>query len=282
MKTFLECIPCFMQQALRTGKIATSDEKVIKKILDATGHLIEDIPLSHTPPETGNLVYDLIAKISGNPDPYKEKKAENMARTKRLQPIINQILESSEDRLLTAIKIAIAGNVIDLGVFESVDIEKMIHENIALTPVIYHFEEFKKELQKVDEILYLADNSSELFFDKFLIKELGKKVLLAVKEKPVINDATIAEANYFQMDEVAEIISSGSTAPGTVLKLCNDEFKKKFYNSKFIISKGQGNFEALSEVDAPIFFLLKAKCPVIARDIGVSKGSTILKYQFHK
>ena len=74
MKTYLDCIPCFIQQTLKAGRLITRDEKVIKEMLDKSGALIEQIPMSNTPAETGAMIYESIRKISGVNDPYKEIK----------------------------------------------------------------------------------------------------------------------------------------------------------------------------------------------------------------
>jgi len=36
MRTYLECIPCFVRQALQAGKIATKNKKLQKQIMDET------------------------------------------------------------------------------------------------------------------------------------------------------------------------------------------------------------------------------------------------------
>ncbi|HER25316.1 MAG TPA: DUF89 family protein [Candidatus Atribacteria bacterium] len=81
---------------------------------------------------------------------------------------------------------------------------------------------------------------------------------------------------YRQVSEVAKIVSSGSDAPGTILKYCSSEFMKLYQNAELIISKGQGNYESLSEEDKSIFFLFRAKCPVIAKDVGCNLGDVVL------
>ncbi|MDY6970044.1 MAG: ARMT1-like domain-containing protein, partial [Spirochaetota bacterium] len=119
-------------------------------------------------------------------------------------------------------------------------------------------------------------NAGEAVFDRLLIEEIGKPVTFVVRENPVINDVTKQEAVEAGIDRVADIISSGTEAPGNVMHTCTAAFKEIFENAQMIISKGQGNFEALSDVNAPIFFLLKAKCSVIADHIGVKEDSLIL------
>ena len=181
------------------------------------------------------------------------------------------MVKQSDDRLLTAIKIAIAGNIIDLGVnheFDIVsDVKKILHQEFA----IFDYDAFKNSLKKAKQILYLGDNCGESVFDKILIKELHKPVQYVVRSKPIINDVTTAEAIASGIDEVAEIIESGSQSPGIILNRSNPDFLYRFNRADMVISKGQGNFEGLSGCNRQVFFLLKAKCTVIARHIGVKK-----------
>jgi damage-control phosphatase, subfamily I len=277
MKTYLDCIPCFMNQALRVGRIATNDEGKIKQILDEIGLLIHKIPMENTPPETGAIIYKRINEITANSDPYKEIKAKNIQHAMQLYSGLKQKVKDSDDCLLTAIRLAVAGNVIDLGVekeFNLVeDIETILQQKFA----IFDYEQFKQELTVADNVLYIGDNAGEAVFDKILIEELRKPVTFIVRKVPIINDVTIKEAKQIGLDKLAKIISSGSDAPGTILSMCNSEFLKEFEKADMIISKGQGNYEGLSGTKRSIFFLLKAKCPVIARNICVQENDIILK-----
>jgi len=277
MKTYLDCLPCFMNQALRAGRIATNNEKKIKKLLDEVGKLIEKIPLENTPPETGAIIYKKVSEITNNFDPYKKIKEKNIKHAMQLYPELKFVVKESNDSLLTAIRLAVAGNVIDLGIdkeFNIVeDIETILHQEFA----VFDYELFKQELETAKEILYIGDNAGEAVFDKILIEKLGKPVTFAVREIPVINDITFKEAKQIGIDKVAKVISSGSIAPGTILDLCSNEFIEIFNNADMVISKGQGNYEGLSGVNRSIFFLLKAKCPVIANNLGVKENDIILK-----
>jgi len=140
-----------------------------------------------------------------------------------------------------------------------------------------HFEELKKALSEAESVLYLGDNAGESVLDRILIEEIKAPVIYAVRDIPVLNDATYDDAVASGIGESAEIVSSGTTAPGTILRTCNDNFLEIFRNADVVISKGQGNYEALSDVDRSIFFLLRAKCPVVAEDLGVKDGDLILK-----
>jgi len=105
------------------------------------------------------------------------------------------------------------------------------------------------------------------------------KITYAVKEKPIINDALIEDAYQCGLDKVAKVISSGSDASGTVLSICSQEFLNVFNDADMIISKGQGNFEALSDAEKPIFFLFKVKCQIIATTVNGKIGNAILFYK---
>lgn len=277
MKSCLDCIPCFFDQALRIGRMATNDERKIKELLDEVGMMLKDIPLESTPPETGRLIQRKIREIIGNSDPYKDIKRENTRESLRLYPHLKREVEKSNDRLLTAIRIAIAGNVIDMGPNKSFNIEEDLDEILRRDFAICDYDRFKQRLVKTDDILYIGDNAGESVFDRVLIEEMGKSVTYVVRGIPVINDVTYQDAIEAGLDKVATILSSGTDAAGTVLETCSDEFKEIYRNSGFIVSKGQGNYEALSEEKHPIFFLLKAKCRVIADDIGVNEDDIILK-----
>ncbi len=266
-----------MLQALRAGKYATNDESQIKEILDKVGCAIKDFSLTQIPPEMADVIYREVKQITGVEDPYKEIKKANIAEAQSLYPELKSWVEKSDDPLLTAIRIAIAGNVIDLGVNKTFNIVEDLKQIIKQEFAIFDYQIFVKKLKKTTSVLYLGDNAGESVFDKILIEELKKPVTYAVREIPIINDVTLEDAYSSGLHEVAEIISSGSTAPATILKLCNEEFIKRFNQSDFIISKGQGNFEGLSGSKRPIFFLLKAKCRVIAEELDVKENDIILK-----
>ena len=277
MKTYLDCFPCFLNQALRAGRIATDDDKKIKRLLDEVGMMLRDIPLESTPPESGRLLYRKVSEITGNLDPYKKIKSESTKKALSLYPSLKSQIERSKDRLLTAIRIAIAGNVIDFGANWNFDIENEIDEALEKDFAICDYNRFKDCLNETSEILYIGDNAGECVFDRILIEEMKKPVKYIVRDIPIINDATYEDAVQAGIDKVATILSSGTDAPGTILKTCSSKFKELYNNSKFIISKGQGNYEALSNERRPIFFLLKTKCHVIANDIGINEGDIILK-----
>jgi uncharacterized protein with ATP-grasp and redox domains len=277
MKVYLDCYPCFFQQALNVTRKITSDEELIHRVLLEVNTLLPKITGDVTPPEIGREVYRIVSRLTGVKDPYREIKEKCTQQALALYPDLKKRVRSADNPLRTAIRIAIAGNVIDFGSNMPFDLEKDLPAILNQKFAIDHYDTFRVALERAEGILYIADNAGETVFDRVLIEELGKPVTYVVRKKPIINDATREDAIAAGIDKVADIISSGADAPGNILHLCSDDFFKIYKASDFIISKGQGNYEGLSEENRPIFFLLKAKCQVIAKHIGVEQGSIILK-----
>jgi uncharacterized protein with ATP-grasp and redox domains len=277
MKAYLDCYPCFFQQILKTSRTMALDEPMIQKILVAFGQFLSQIQVEATPPEIGREVYRLISEKTGILDPYNSIKKKCTQQALAMYPQLKERVGSSGDRLWMAIRMAIAGNVIDFGVNADFDLDNDLEALLSQKLTIDHYRDFCRALRSAHKVLYLADNAGETVFDRLLIEELGKPVVFVVREKPIINDAVHQDALDAGIDEVAEIISSGTDAPGTILNLCSENFLKIFRSADLIISKGQGNYEGLSDETRPVFFLLKAKCSVIARDLGVKKGDLILR-----
>ena len=290
MKVYLDCFPCFMRQALDAARMATDNPAVQRKVLDRVAELLPAVPLDSTPVDMGQLVHRLVWEVTGVADPYAKVKKESNDLGLKFYPTLKSQVQGSEDSLLTALKIAGAGNIIDFGpklaVDRNVSIEQIVSDSFAqalqgaLDQAQYHA--FKEKLTEVEKILYLGDNTGEIVCDKILIEELvrqGKEVTFVTRGKPTINDATLADARYVELDKVANVITNGSDAPGTRLSDCSPEFGATFQSAEFVISKGQGNFEGLSDIPGPIFFLFKVKCPIIAREAGAEIGAVVLREQ---
>lgn len=288
MNTYLECIPCFFRQALEASSLAGACDITRKKIIDEVAAELPKFPLEASPPEMGRIIHDIVKKYTGKVDPYLDIKAKSNSFALKLYDKFKKKVENSPDSLLAAVEMAIAGNVIDFGVKNSVNVEKELErilkeEGKAIkreSEHLFEYNIFKEEISHCKDLLYLADNCGETVFDRILIEEIVKKgisVDYAVKGSPIINDALAEDAIFCGIDKVANVISSGSDAPGTVISRCSQSFLEKLNNSCMVISKGQGNFEALSSnPPRSIFFLFMAKCPVVVKDIGCGLGDTLL------
>jgi len=281
MRTFLDCIPCFIRQALDSARLATDDEQIHEQVVREVLRLASDLDMSQSPPVIGQQIHRLIRKLIGNNDPYRELKRRSNHLALKMCSELQQRVRTSKDPLETAVRLVIAANIIDLGVKTSIvesDIEKVIRNCLTADFDGQQLEGFRSAVKKAKKILYLADNAGEIAFDRLLIEQLPtEKVTLVVKGKPVINDATMEDAKAVGITELVEVIDNGSDGPGTILETCSQGFVGRFKEADLVIAKGQGNYETLSDVDKNIFFVLKAKCFVIARGLGCEVGEMILR-----
>jgi len=282
LRSYLDCLPCLLNQALKAARAATSDEELQRKVLNSVASMIPKLSLDLKPPEIAQHCYRLIHQITGNNDPFHEAKVEANSTALALYPHLKETVAKSECPLLTACKLAIAGNSIDLGPgFNHGSIEGIVETGLASTLTINHYEQFITSLKSSRSILYFGDNAGEIVFDRLLIEELREvkdlKINFVVRGQPIINDATLDDAIAVGIDKVANIISNGSDAPATILSQCSPEVLKLYNAADIIIAKGQGNYESLNEETGNIFFLLRAKCPLLAELLGVNVGDAVLK-----
>jgi uncharacterized protein with ATP-grasp and redox domains len=281
MKTYLDCLPCFMNQIVRIGRLLNLSEADCFAMMREFSSQINEIELEDPPPKTSIKLYDMISRYSGLEDPFKKMKDESTEKALALYPKLKQRVAEADLPLSLAAKFAVAGNVIDFAVASQFDLNKEIDRVVESGSFgRWHEADFLKALSAAEWLLYLGDNTGETVMDRLfietIVKETATPVTFVVREQPIINDAVLADAEAAGIDKCAKIISSGCRAPGTVLELCSPEFLKLFHNAPLIISKGQGNFETLSDVKAPIFFFLKAKCQVVAEHLDVNLGELVL------
>jgi hypothetical protein len=280
MKTFLDCLPCLVRQALDSVRLVTDDETVHEELLRTVLRAISEMDLNQSPPTMGQRIHRLIRGLTGQDDPYQEIKTAHNNLALRIYPTLRARVEQSKHPLHTAIRLAIAGNVIDMAVNSRLT-ERHVHEGIdrALTlPFEGNVQEFSEAISKAERILYLADNAGEIVLDRLLIEQMPmEKVTVVVRGSPVINDATVIDAQTAGLTGRVEVIDNGSDAPGTVLDDCGEAFVARFNKADMIIAKGNGNYETLSDVDRDVFFALKAKCTVIARDLGCPVDTLVLR-----
>lgn len=280
MQTYLDCVPCLLRQAVEAPRMVAASEKVQEAVVRKILQELSGGDFSQSPPVLAQSIHRHIRELTGLKDPYKEIKGRFNALALNLLPALEQKVAEAQQPMETAVRLAIAGNVIDMGISGTLR-DRQVEEAIehALTaPLQGELAQFAEAVSCAKQILYLTDNAGEIVFDRLLLQQLPlERVTVAVKGAPVINDATREDAGAAGIDTLAEVIDNGSDAPGTLLSECSETFLQYFNRADLIIAKGQGNYETLNEVPKNIFFILKAKCPVIARDLGCSVGDLILR-----
>jgi len=277
MRTFLDCYPCFLRQGLDAARYAGADEALQEKIIRRSLTLLAEEPASNYPPEVSGRIQQIVRAETGQADAFHKLKQISTQQALALVPWLQEVIHHSSDPLATALRLSVAGNIIDFGAAREFDLKAVIQQALSAEFAIYHLRKFKQDLEQAKVILFLADNAGETVFDRLLIEQMGKPVQYAVKSAPILNDAVAEDALSAGLDKVADIVETGTGIPGADLKNSTSEFKRLFQSADLIISKGQGNYEMLSENPEPLYFLLKAKCAILARDLQVPSGSFILK-----
>jgi len=279
MKSFKECKACIQRQAIQVTELAVKDKKTREKIFKEVEKALNSMDIeSMSPPEATEIIHKIVKRISGIIDPYDRLKKESNELALNLYSKMKEMVTKAPDPLNMAVRLAIAGNIIDYGALASFDVESKIQEALKMDFAINHYDELVNSLGKAKRILYIGDNSGEIVFDKLLIEQLPKniKVTYVVRSEPTLNDVLVEDARLVKMDEVADVIQSGSSCAGTILEKTTQEFKEALNSSDFVIAKGQGNYETIERFKKQVFILLTAKCPHIARKLEIKKGDIIV------
>ncbi|MEN6592610.1 MAG: ARMT1-like domain-containing protein [Methanobacterium sp.] len=284
MKVYYECAPCFLRQAREALDMATTDDELKLEIMEELTSIVgESFRKGAVSNKIGTRVHRTIKERTGNEDPYLIQKEKCNQIAQQFLPAIEKLLEE-DNSLKNYLKAAITGNIIDFGALGlDRDIEALITETMQKGLAVDHSDLLEEELQKAEKVLYLVDNIGEIVFDKLLIEKLREdyqvEVMIAVKEKPILNDACIPDALEIGLDEVAELTTIGTDSIGVIYEDFSPEFVERFQEADLVIAKGLGNYEGLDEIvpsDKPIFCLLNAKCLPIALNIGVKVGDNVV------
>jgi uncharacterized protein with ATP-grasp and redox domains len=279
VKTELECLPCFFGQITRTLRYAGVNGERGRDIFRKAEKVIERASLDEVPARTTTLIHRMLREETGV-DPYAQvKEAYNRIALDKL-PALRCKAAGAADRLEGGVRAAIAGNVIDFGIYESFDLDRSIEESFNLPLFGADYPAFARALDNAHHVLYLCDNAGEIVFDRVLLETLrdrGKNVTAVVKGSPVINDATLADARFAGLPECVTVIDNGNDGIGTLLEACSPRFRDEYRVADLVISKGQANYETLvQERDERIFFLFKVKCPVVAAFLKRENGDIVL------
>jgi hypothetical protein len=279
MQTSIECFPCFLRQAVIALNQLTADKAIQEDVIRAVLPVIMETDTSRPPAYTTTFIHRLIRERLQD-DPFKKIKHDYNKIALGLYPSMKDLVKRSSDPLQTASRLAIAGNVIDFGIFTSIDIEGSVNRALAKSIAIDDYLSFRGAVTEAYEILYLLDNAGEIVFDQLLIEELvslGKRVKAVVKGSPVLNDVTAEDAAQTGLTGLCEVIDNGSDGIGTIMEWTSPEFRNEYNRATLVISKGQGNFETLFGTEKKTYFLFQSKCEVVSKELGQSLGSMFLK-----
>lgn len=281
MKVALECIPCYLKQTINTIAQTNIPEDKAREIIYQILPLLPQCDPQGTPAENSTIILKRVNELLGNQDPFLKAKKESNELALKLLPKLKKRISQSNDPLLMALKISVAGNIIDMGILKDFDVEGSIQEAMVKDFARDDYEDFRKRLKEARSVLILGDNSGEIAFDRLLAEqllELGVEVTYGVKDQPILNDATMADADHVGITEKIRVISNGSGFLGTVLEDCSKEFNQVYRVADIVVSKGQANYESIESLgreDRRLFFLLRAKCEIVAANLEVELGQMV-------
>jgi hypothetical protein len=280
MKTYFDCVPCAIRQVLDSVRMITDDEDVQETVLREALGMWQQMDLRQSPPAMARKVHRVVRQLTGVADPYLEVKDRYNRFAMAMYPDLSARVAASASPFETAVRLAIAGNIIDFGVNSTVE-ESHVSETVAKaltdpldTDAVRRLE---RSVREAADILYLGDNAGEIVFDRLLIEQMPReKVTFVVKGSPILNDVLIDDASFVGLTDLVEVIDNGADAPGTVLEVCSRAFRERFERADLIVAKGQGNFETLSDTDKNVFFLLRPKCAVLSRHLNCAIGRLVV------
>ncbi len=282
MKVHAECYECFIGQAVRSARLHKSDRHDLLKPVQSVVKVLQDIDIELPPPLISEDVYGTIKRTLGIDDPYREIKKKYNDIALGYQDFMEKEVFNSDNPLLFAIRLALAGNIIDFGSqVGKFDLESTIEDTIHNPLDLTDFDRFVVELERAKNVVLLLDNAGEIVFDKILVETIKKlypnvNISAIVRGGPIINDVTVEDVKYVGLDRVANVVDSGQVIPGFWPKTASLKAREVFNGADIVISKGQGNFETLSEIyDKRVYFLFLIKCDVVARYLGMKKFSKI-------
>ena len=279
MKTQFECIPCIINSYLKLVETSVIPEPQQEVILRQLLQYLSTVDYNQSPPMLGRTLQRMIRESLKDPDPYYQIKQHYNQMMLELYPSFKETVVSSEDSFDTAMRLAIAGNVIDFGAKYQFDIMDSINRVKEHKLAIDDSLKLRYALKSARTLLYIGDNCGEIVLDKLFLETLDvPQKYFVVRESPIINDITPEDAKMTGMDKIATILTTGDNSPGAVWESASKDFRDHFNNADVIISKGQGNLEGL--IDTPhnhVYFLLVTKCDLIGEKIGTRNGDFVVK-----
>ena len=280
METHLECFPCLVRQCVdllgRAGLQPDAARTLLRDTLDHLARADHGVP----PPLLARTIFDRIIAASGDPDPLRDEKRWANELALGMLPALEARVAAAEDPFDAAVRLSVAGNVVDLGTKRSVSREEVERELDAAWGAPLRGPGsalLKQRVEAAERILFLTDNAGEIVLDRLLLDRLpAGRFAVAVRGAPTINDATLEDAAHAGLTARYEVFDNGAPYAGTHLAACSSAFRERFEAADLIIAKGQGNYETLCEHPGrPIVFLFKVKCEGVARVAGHPVGSLV-------
>lgn len=276
MITGMDCYPCYF----KIVHLLETEPERQERLTEGIKAQLNNKDLQVPPPVISGDIWRWLKQEMKVEDPFARLKTLYTEKALSIYPRLRKKVLQSEYPFQMAARLAVAGNIIDFGAFstkQQIPLEEEIEAVLESPFEIDHSAELETACREAQTILYLADNTGELVLDRLLLEQCGpEKVLLVVRGLPILNDATLEDVSLSGIGNEYKVIGNGSDIPGTWLQACNPPVRNAFEQFDVVISKGQGNYETLSQAERDVFFLFKAKCSVVAKDVGCPEGARLI------
>ncbi|MGE5582531.1 MAG: damage-control phosphatase ARMT1 family protein [Bacillota bacterium] len=282
MKAKPECFICSLKQVLSTSSKVTTDTRLQLQVLKTAMSYLASQGPDLTPAELASDLFHLTCRELKTPEPFRPEMDFYNQQGLSLYPRMQTIIGSSPEPIFTAILIAVAGNLIDLGIINDIRIEETITAVLKEGLKLNDYPLLRQDLERAKTLLYILDNAGEIVFDRLLLEEIqkaypGVAFQIAVKNGPASNDALRTDALEAGLDKLGAIIDTGSASLGIPESRCSKDFWESYQKADIVIAKGHANYETIFKRSRPVYAILRVKCPVVAADLGVAEGDSVLK-----
>lgn len=278
MKLSSYCMFCLIKRQMEKIEDYPDEElktKYIKEVITVISESAETL----SAPSTIAVINRLHQRYFNKSYSFDELKSQYNELMLGYEDEISEKIQNSQDKLLTALKYARAGNYIDFGAMGSIDDLKLKSLLDSAGDEIINNDEYQGFLHDISNsksLVYLTDNCGEVVLDKVLIRVIKElyphiDIKVVVRGKPVLNDATIEDARMVGLCDIVRVIENGTEVAGTDLNEINDETRAVLESSDIIISKGQGNFETLNGCGLNIYYMFLCKCDWFVKRFSLEK-----------
>jgi damage-control phosphatase, subfamily I len=279
MKLTETCIDCLLSRVIFECNLASAGPDCTDETVAACRDLLMSLKSSSLlHPQIASAVHREACRRIGNTDPFRELKAAGNDQAIRVCRQVRPRLTTFRDLVLASV----IGNTFDYAVKDhdvTGDFSRFFEEEFVRGLDVDDTDRILKLAQRV---VYLTDNCGEIVFDRLLVSFLkthGSRVTVAVRDAPILNDATMEDARALGFDRVADCLTTtgGGAEIGLDPAKMPADLAQAIDECTVIIAKGMANYESLSEYDnlPPVAYLMCVKCGMIAEDTGIPRGSKI-------
>ena len=279
MKLSETCIDCLLSRVVFECRLASADQACTERTVSACRDLLLSMKgsaLLH--PQIASAVHREACRRIGNPDPFRELKDAGNSQATAVCRQVRGKLVSFHDFVLASV----IGNTFDYAVKDhdvTGDFSRFFNEEFRKGLDV---DDTARILERSQRVVYLTDNCGEIVFDRLLVgflKAHGSHVTVAVRDAPILNDATMEDALALGFDTVADCLTTtgGGAEIGLDMAKMPADLATAIKDCTLIISKGMANYESLSGYQnlPPVAYLMCVKCEMIAEDAGIARGSKI-------